>query len=323
MFVIIETMFQNNSTSTDTHSPQEILPPILIGTWAWGDKLLWGYGKNYGDEDLQGAFLSCIDHGMTGFDTSEVYGQGVSENLIGQFKQTAEAKLFIASKFMPYPWRLTRNSLRRALKNSLERLNIEILDLYQLQAPLPPRNIESWMDALAMMVQEGLIRRIGICGVNQEQLQKAVTALASTGNHLFSCQIEYNWLNRSVEKENLVRVCKQSGIHVFASSPLAQGLLTGKYSPDHPPAGLRGTRYSNAVLEKIANAQLSIRKVLNNHPGATAAQVAVNWLRARGITPVVGVKTAEQVEDIALSLEWDLSDAEVDYLDNLSTILFG
>ncbi len=299
------------------------LPPILIGTWAWGDKLLWGYGKSYGDEELNGAFLSCLDHGLTGFDTSETYGQGKSESLIGQFKQDLETPLFIASKFMPYPWRLTTNSLRRALKNSLNRLNINKLDLYQLQAPLPPRNIESWMEALAMMRQEGLIKQIGICGVNQDQLQRAITALGSTGNQLFNCQVEYNWMNRSIEKDGLLRICQQAGIHVFASSPLAQGMLTGKYSPTNPPGGIRGTRYSTNRLEKISSAFLSIRKVLNNHPGATGSQVAINWLRAKGVIPVVGVKTADQVEENMLSLEWDLDQAEIAYLDNLSTTLFG
>ena len=321
LFVIILMMLNNSNESTMLPDESK-LPPILIGTWAWGDKLLWGYGKNYGDEELNGAFLSCLDHELTGFDTSETYGEGKSESLIGQFKQHLEAPLFIASKFMPYPWRLTKNSLRRALNNSLRRLNVNRLDLYQLQAPLPPRNIESWMEALAMMLQEGLIKHIGICGVNQEQLQRAITALGSTGNQLFSCQVEYSWINRSIEKDGLLKVCKQAGIHVFASSPLAQGMLTGKYSPTNPPAGIRGTRYSTAQLEKISSAFLSIRKVLNNHPGATGSQVAINWLRAKGIIPVVGVKTADQVEENMLSLEWELDQTEVDYLDNLSTTLF-
>ena len=121
---------------------------IGVGTWAWGDRLVWGFGRGYSIEDVHQAFDASIAAGIGLFDTAEVYGQGRSEQLLGEFLKTTNQQVEIATKFMPYPWRLTKGSLTRALKGSLQRLGVAQVDLYQIHQALPPVNVETWMAAL-------------------------------------------------------------------------------------------------------------------------------------------------------------------------------
>ena len=100
-----------------------------VGTWAWGDRLVWGFGRGYSREDLQETFHFCVESGLTFFDTAEVYGQGLSERLLGEFVAGLERPVRIATKFMPYPWRLSRRDLLRALQHSLQRRRREQVDL--------------------------------------------------------------------------------------------------------------------------------------------------------------------------------------------------
>ena len=104
--------------------------PLCIGTWAWGDKLFWSYGRDYGPEQLQEAFKVALEAGTTFFDTAEVYGFGLSEELLGQFMQQTSQPVQIATKFGPAPWRFTAQSVTEALTASLKRLRVERVALY-------------------------------------------------------------------------------------------------------------------------------------------------------------------------------------------------
>ena len=102
---------------------------LMVGTWAWGDRYIWGFGQEYGRMEITAAFEACLENGTTFFDTAEIYGQGKSEQFLGEFIREKPENIRIATKFMPYPWRLRRASLTRALKASLRRLNLARVDL--------------------------------------------------------------------------------------------------------------------------------------------------------------------------------------------------
>ena len=106
------------------------ISPLGLGTWQWGDFMIWGYGKSYNDSDLHGAFQASLSAGINFFDTAEIYGKGRSERLLGEYLPAADSLPVVASKFMPLPWRLTRRSLLGALRESLRRLRLERVDLY-------------------------------------------------------------------------------------------------------------------------------------------------------------------------------------------------
>ncbi len=133
-----------------------------VGTWAWGDALVWGYGRGYGEADARAAFDASLAAGVRFFDTAESYGRGQSERLVGRFAREAGQPVIVATKFMPYPWRLRRNDLLKALRASLRRLGVERVDLYQIHWPFPPVPIETWAGALADAVEAGLARAVGV-----------------------------------------------------------------------------------------------------------------------------------------------------------------
>ena len=128
--------------SEQTSSPQNIFDGVEmgLGAWAWGDRLMWGYGRGYALGDLRAAFDSSIAAGVTFIHTAESYGQGQSETILGQLLRTVEQPVKIATKFMPFPWRLSRQALVKALKGSLQRLGLNQVQLYQVHMPLPPVN---------------------------------------------------------------------------------------------------------------------------------------------------------------------------------------
>ncbi len=303
-----------------TADQQSILKeiPLGVGTWSWGDRLYWGYGRGYNQEDVRQVFDASLQAGLCLFDTAEVYAQGQSERLLGEFVKTTQQRVLVATKFMPYPWRLSRGSLLRALRGSLKRLGIEQVDLYQVHQPLRPVNPETWMQAMAEAVQAGLTRAVGVSNYDRNWMQRAYDTLAHEGIHLESNQVEYHLLNRKVEKDGLLKQCQELGITLIAYSPLAMGVLTGKYTPDNPPRGVRAVRYNRRLLEKVVPLLASMKKIGAVHAGKTPAQVALNWCICKGTLPIPGAKNIQQAEQNAGALNWRLTDDEVAELDEAS-----
>jgi aryl-alcohol dehydrogenase-like predicted oxidoreductase len=287
------------------------------GTWAWGDRLFWGFGKEYGEGDARSVFDESLRVGITFFDTAEVYGTGVSERLLGKFIKTTTEAVVVASKFMPYPWRLGHDSLRRALLGSLNRLGLERIDLYQIHWPIHLLSSTTWLDEMAELHTEGLIGAIGVSNFNLAQTEAAINTLTRHGLKLASNQVEYHLLNRSVEKDGLLSLCMQENIRLIAYSPLAQGLLTGKYSPENPPDGIRRTRL-HSQLYTIGPLIALLRKIGDQHGGKTPAAVALNWTLCKGSLPIPGAKTLLQITQNACALGWKLSDDEIAQLDEAS-----
>jgi aryl-alcohol dehydrogenase-like predicted oxidoreductase len=224
----------------------------------------------------------------------------------------------VATKFFPFPWRLSKAALLRALRGSLERLNLQRVDLYQVHWPFPPMPVETWAEALAQVVQQGLARAVGVSNYSVDQMRRASAALAKRGLVLASNQVEYSLLKRQVELNGLLKTCQELGVTLIAYSPLAQGVLTGKYSPEHPLPGVRGWRHSRADLEK-AQPLLHLMGVIGDaHGGKSVAQIALNWTICKGTVPIPGAKNATQAQDNLGALGWRLSEAEVAALDDAS-----
>jgi aryl-alcohol dehydrogenase-like predicted oxidoreductase len=128
-------------------------------------------------------------------------------------------------------------------------------------------------------------------------------------------------LNRNIEAENMLEVCEELGITVIAYSPLAQGLLTGKYSPENIPSGVRGRRYSRKYLTSIQPLIRILRNIGFKHDGKTPAQVALNWNICKGTVPIPGAKNAQQVLDNIGALGWRLTSDEVAVLDEAGELV--
>lgn len=297
------------------------VPAIGVGCWAWGDNLFWEYGQGYGKADLRAAFKASLADGLTFFDTAEVYGLGNSERLLGEFVVESGAEVLIASKFFPLPWRLTGRQLIGALKRSLKRLGVPQIHLYQIHWPFPPVRIETWMNAMADAVEAGLINQIGVSNYSPQQTERAYRALESRGLHLASNQVRFSLLDRSPERSGLLQLCKDLGVTIIAYSPIAQGVLTGKYSPQNPPPPRR--KVGPASLTRLQPLLDEMRRIGIQHGNKTPVQVALNWCIAKGTLPIPGAKNEHQAHENAWALGWNLKEADVAKLDEISASLTG
>jgi len=288
-----------------------------LGAWQWGDRTIWQYGNKYNEDDVHNAFNVSVEEGIQLVDTAEVYGIGMSERLLGKFIKGVEQPVLIATKYFPYPWRLGKASIPKALQNSLKRIDIESIDLYQIHWPTPLISVDRLMDGMGECVKQGLTRTVGISNFSQSQLLTAYSALARQNIPLASNQVHYSLLNRTAEKNGLLARCKELGIRFIAYSPLEQGLLTGKYNVNNPPPGTRAGKLMN-LLPKIEPLIRLMTTMGQDHGGKTNAQIALNWVIHKGTLPIPGAKNARQAQENAGALSFKLTEEEVARLDEMS-----
>jgi aryl-alcohol dehydrogenase-like predicted oxidoreductase len=225
--------------------------------------------------------------------------------------------VLVATKFMPYPWRWSKRALIHFLHRSLERLELEHVDLYQIHWPFPPFPVEHWVEALTEAVKAKLTHAVGVSNYDKNQMQRAYNVLAGYDIPLASNQVEYHLLNRSVEKNGLLARCQELNVRLIAYSPLAKGLLTGKYTPETPPPGLRGARAAG-MLGRIGPLLQLLAEIGQDQGGKTPGQVALNWIICKGALPIPGAKNAAQAAQNAGALGWRLTPEQVNALDAAS-----
>ncbi len=285
-----------------------------LGAWQWGDRMVWGYGQTHTDEDIRKAFDVSLSLGISFIDTAEIYGSGFSERLLGKFLKETEQPVLVATKFFPWPWRFSKGFIPHALKGSLERLGVESVDLYQIHWSSPILSPEKMMEGMVECVKQGLTRTVGVSNFGHKKMIRAYTTLARYGIPLASNQVHYSLLSREVEKNGTLARCKELGIRLIAYSPLEKGLLTGKYSVENPPPGVRTSQYAE-LIKKIPPVINVMQEIGQNHGGKTAAQVALNWLICKGALPIPGAKNVVQAEQNAGGAGWQMTEDEVAALD--------
>jgi len=291
---------------------------IGVGTWSWGDKRFWGYGRGYGDADLRGAFDAAIASGVRFFDTAEIYGFGKSERLLGRFIAETGERVSIATKFFPYPWRTAGSQLIGALRRSLDRLGVAQVDLYQTHWPFPPRSVTAWMEPMARAVAEGSIKSVGVSNYSADQMRRVHERLASRGIRLASNQVEYSLLKRTVEVNGVREACRELNVKLIAYSPLAMGMLSGKYTPESPPPGVRGFRYRSPLLASLRPLIGLMDEIGRGHGTRTRNQVALNWLICKGALPIPGAKSAAHATENSGAAGWRLTSEDIAALDEAS-----
>jgi pyridoxine 4-dehydrogenase len=292
------------------------LPPIGLGAWSWGDSVFWGYDRK-NDDDLRAVFdYAMATSNVTLVDTAEIYGFGRSETLVGQFSsQYPDDKVVIATKFAALPFRTSARDVVKACRDSLKRLGRSSIDLYQIHFPNAWSNAEYW-DGLAECVDQGLVKAVGVSNYGVEATRACHAALQKRGIPLSTNQLQLSLLYRYPLENGLLSCCQDLGIQVLSYSPLALGMLAGKYTPASPPGGPRKAIYEKLMSTGDYGNLLSIMKdVAAVRPGATLSQVAINWAIAKNTVPIPGARTLSQVQQNYQSLSWSLSPAEERALD--------
>jgi aryl-alcohol dehydrogenase-like predicted oxidoreductase len=302
------------------------IPPLGVGTWAWGDKGTWGmggYDPSLTEASISEAWEASIEAGVVLFDTAEVYGGGESERIIGRLLAAdpgVRDRVVIASKFMPSPWKVNvRGALLSAARHSRERLGIGTIDLYQIHGPISLRSHDALAEALAAAHAEGLVRAVGVSNYSEKETRAIDAALQKQGLRLASNQIEFSLLRAMPLRVGLIDSCRQLGVVPLAYSPIGQGRLTGKYSAANPPSAKR--TFSAHPMEQVDAIVAELRRIGEAHADRTPSQVALAWLIAKGSVPIPGAKNREQAEQNAGALGWQLTDEELSRLDAAS--LYG
>ena len=296
------------------------VPGACIGTWSWGSRVVWGYGRGYDWRDLCAVYSECLRSGINFFDTAELYGLGASERLLGECIRSLGGGPLVATKFSPL-YRRRKSSVRRALVSSLGRLGLKRVALYQVHQFDSISRIPRWMEAMAELRSEGLIQAIGVSNYFAPEMGVAIDELARRGLRLDSNQIHLSLLYRRHERSGLLSMCRERGVTVLAYMPLCLGVLTGKYGPKKLPGNpVRRLVVRKRLLERAAPLLDTMRRIAEGK-GRTMAQVAINWVRAKGAIPLVGVKSLRQLEDVKGALSWSLTGAELNELDGASDAL--
>jgi len=282
------------------------ITPIGFGAWAIGGGN-WDFGWGpQDDRESVDAILRALDGGLNWIDTAAIYGLGHSEEIV--------AKALAATKHKPYVFTkcsmrwdkdrkiyrsLKRDSVREEVENSLRRLKVDTIDLYQVHWPEPESEIEEGWEALARIKEEGKLRYIGVSNFNVEQMKRALKIAPIT-----SLQPPYSLLSSAVEKE-ILPFCKQNNIGVINYSPMASGLLTGKMTAERIAAmpeddwRRRAPQFKEPKLARNLKLVELLRTIGNAHnvqPGV----VAIAWtLRNPAVTAaIVGARRADQVDGI-------------------------
>jgi aryl-alcohol dehydrogenase-like predicted oxidoreductase len=302
------------------------IPPLGVGTWAWGDKGVWGmggYDQSLTESTIHDAWEASIEAGVVFFDTAEVYGSGESERIIGRLlasDPTVRSSVVIATKFMPSPWKVNVHArLLSAARQSLERLGCDTIDLYQIHGPISLRSHDALAEALAAARAEGLVKAVGVSNYSAKETRSMDAALRKRGLRLASNQIEFSLLRTMPRRVGLLDCCRELGVVPLAYSPIGQGRLTGKYTASNPPPG--GRTFSAHPMEQVDAIVAELRRIGEAHDGRTPSQVALAWLIAQGAVPIPGAKNRSQAEQNAGALGWQMTDDELARLDDAS--LFG
>ena len=296
------------------------LNSIGFGTWAWGNEFVWGYNPNTDDGRLALTFRQALSSGLNLIDTADSYGtgrfNGRSESLLGGFVDALPAsrrsQLVVATKLAPFPWRQGRRGLHRAFDASQERLRgyLKRVQLHWSTARYAPWQEAALLDGLADLVQARQVDELGVSNVGPRRLRWMQTRRMERGVKLRSVQIQWSLLSPGLaQAQELLDLCQTLDIEVLAYSPLAFGVLCS--SPGEAP--LPSTWVRQRLFRRLLPESLPIRQLLAamaKERGASMGQVALNWCRATGTTPIPGIRSPRQAMDVAAALTWQLSEAE-------------
>jgi len=281
------------------------LSAIGLGAWQFGSRE-WGYGTEYADQEAGAITRRALDLGINLIDTAEVYGFGKSERIVGRAIAGRRDEAFIATKLFPLA-PLAPVVHERAIA-SARRLDVRVIDLYQIHWPNPLFPLASTMRGMQDLQSIGLVRHVGVSNFSLAQWQDAEIAL---GSPVLSNQVQYSLAERKPDRE-LVEWAQANDRLIIAYSPLAQGLLSARYDRSNIPGGVRtgNPLFLAENLERAEELLAALRQVAAAHE-ATPAQVALAWvIRKPNVVAIPGASSVSQLEANAAAGDLDLSDEE-------------
>jgi aryl-alcohol dehydrogenase-like predicted oxidoreductase len=303
--------------------------PLALGTATFGTEWGWGAGK----AEARKLFDTYVERGGNFIDTANTYTDGSAERQLGEFARDRRESLVLATKYTtlrrpgdPNSAGSHRKSLFASVEASLTRLNTDYLDLLYLHVWDFATPVEEILRGLDDLVRQGKVLYVAMSNAPAWEISRMQAIADLRGwSPLVGLQVEYNLINRAAERD-LIPMARAMGLGVTPFSPLAGGLLTGKYRDTEPDAGTR--RSFNAGLGMVTERNLAIADVVTEvaaELGHTPAQVGLAWtLQNPGVTaPIIGARTPEQLEGNLGALEVEFTEAQLVRLDEASAIDLG
>ncbi|HLJ35767.1 MAG TPA: aldo/keto reductase [Ktedonobacteraceae bacterium] len=300
------------------------ITPLGLGTWAiGGGNYEFGWGSQ-DDKESIAVIQRALELGINWVDTAAVYGLGHSEEIVGQaLKEYSGERPYVFTKCSRV-WNekgeisssLKADSIKREVENSLRRLQLDVIDLYQMHWPNPDPDIEEGWSTMAQLKKEGKVRYIGVSNFNVEQMQRAERI-----SHIDTLQPPYSLIHPDVEKD-VLRYCEQQNIGVIVYSPMMSGLLTGAMNAERvqnmPEDDWR--KRNPEFQEPRLSRNLELANLLSEigYPhNLPAGVVAIAWaLRNPVVTgAIVGGRRPQQIEDLVPAAEFRLSESELAQID--------
>lgn len=291
---------------------------ISLGSWVFsGDA--WGGAP---EQECIDAVNAALEYGINFIDTAPIYGFGRAEEMVGKAVKNKRDKVILATKCglrakgTHIENNLTASFIREEIENSLKRLGVDYIDLYQCHWPDPKTSIEETMKQMRALQKEGKIRYAGLSNYSTPQLKEALCYA-----DIVTVQEQYSLLERSIEKD-LLPFCQKKQIGVLTYGSLGGGILTGKYKaqPKFDPSDARSFFYKfyDGVNFQKSEKIVDILKDISGKIKKPLTQIALNWVRQKEgiISVIVGARNAEQAKTNALATEWELAPEDFDRLKN-------
>jgi len=302
------------------------LSPIGLGAWQFANFRINAISpwQRVETTEIDGIITAALERGVNWFDTAELYGFGRSERALAEGLQRAGKKnddVHIATKWSPIL--RTARSITATINHRLRALEPYTIDLHQVHFPGAVASVEQQMDAMASLVQQGKIRAVGVSNFSLNAMRRAHERLTEHGLVLSSNQVRYHLLDRHIEQNGVLELARELGITIIAYSPLAMGLLTGKFHDNPELLASRPPGRRRSLQRKLESSRPLIehmRGIAEKH-NASIAQVALNWVIQTPGNHVVAIPGATRIrhaEDSAGAMSFRLTEEEWQELDTAS-----
>jgi aryl-alcohol dehydrogenase-like predicted oxidoreductase len=310
-----------------------LVSELCLGTMTFGGKGFWEVVGKLGAQEVEATIGGALDAGVNFLDTADVYSEGESETLVGGAIAALgrpREQLIVATKVRgrtgpgPNQVGLSRSHILASIDASLKRLQLDFVDLYQIHGFDPHTPIEATVRALDEVVRSGKVRYVGFSNLSAWQAMKAIAYADANGLARFqSGQVYYSIAGRDIERE-IVPLAQDQGLAILPWSPLAGGLLSGKFDPDKPgPEGARRTSFDfppvdRGRLPKVLDALRTVSKASD----VSVARIALAWQLTRPFVTsiIIGAKSKQQLDDNLAAVDVKLSPEHVALLDAASAL---
>lgn len=303
-------------TSTKVKIGSLEVPPIAVGTAQWGGSPQGRWGWNDDSfKNAKEAYEFFEKNGVGFYDTAELYGE--SEVHISQFRTS---DTIVTTKFMPSKDRSEQypDIVTSALKNSLARLKMDSVPLYQVHSPLNIPSYEKLIIGLKAVIDAGLTKEVGLSNYSLEQLKEVVGLATKHGIKIASLQLDFSLLRTLPISSGIIPYCHENNIAILAYSPLSRGMLTDKYDLDIPESMPQNRGFERHDLNKVKQL-LGVLRDLTKKYNVSVGNVATNWVICKGAIPIIGAKDLEQAKQAIGCLGFRLTQDEVAQLDKYAS----